>query len=107
MPVSEFKTAVICGTETKLYYINKLAERLQRTTTSIRIWERKGIIPETRFRDKYGNRLYTEEQIEAIAKSAEENKIVQGKSIADTNFSVDCHRYFEILDAKYRGKNNG
>lgn len=103
MPVSSYRVANINGEKVKLYYIGVLAKRLNRTTVAIRMWENKGIIPETWFRDKFGKRLYTEEQINAIVHSAEVNKIVQGKSLALTNFSEDCHKAFKELHREYFG----
>lgn len=108
MPTCEYKVAVINGEKVKLYYIGVLAKRLNRTTTSLRIWENKGIIPKTWFRDTFGKRLYTMEQIEAIVHSAEVNSIIQGRSISSTNFSQDCHNAFKELHKKYfGGKENG
>lgn len=105
MPMSEYRVATINGEKVKLYYIGVLASKLNRTTTALRVWENKGIIPKTWFRDTYGKRLYTMEQIDAIVHSAESNKITQGRSIALTNFSQDCHNAFEELHKKYFGGN--
>lgn len=103
MPASGYKISTINGEKVKMYYIGVLAKRLNRTTVAIRMWESKGIIPETWFRDKFGKRLYTEEQIEAIVHSAEVNRISRGRSIALTNFSEDCHSAFRELHKKYFG----
>ena len=103
MPASPYKLAEINGEQVKMYYIGTLAKRLNRTTVSIRIWEDKGIIPETWFRDKFGKRLYTSEQIEAIVHSAEVNDIKCGRSLTRSNFSEDCHKAFESLHKKYFG----
>lgn len=100
---ASFKTVTIKGAQYKLYYIGVLAKRLDRTPTTVRDWERKGIIPKSEFTDKFGKRLYTEEQIEAIVKCAKKDKISIGRSFALTNFSVHCHRQFEILHEKYFG----
>ena len=103
LPVSEYRVAEINGEPVKLYYIGVLAQKLNRTTVAVRMWENKGIIPKTWFRDKFGKRLYTAEQIEAIVHSADVNNIMQGRSIALTNFSEDCHNAFEELHEKYFG----
>lgn len=104
--MSEYKVAVINGKKVKLYYIGVLAKKLQRTTTTLHIWENKGIIPKTWFRDTFGKRLYTMEQIDAILKSAETNKIMQGKALNSANFSQDCHNAFNDLHKKYFGGND-
>lgn len=100
---STFKTTTLNGVQYKLFYIGVLAKRLNRTPSTIREWESKGIIPASEFKDKFGKRLYTEEQIEAIAKCAKRDKIHIGRSFALTNFSVHCHRQFELLHKKYFG----
>lgn len=100
---STFKTTTIKGEKYKLYYIGVLAKRLSRTPATVRNWEKKGIIPKSEFTDKFGKRLYTMEQIEAIVKCAKRDKIHIGRSFALTNFSVHCHRQFEILHKKYFG----
>lgn len=103
LPVPDNKTANINGKEVQMYYIGTLAKRLNRTTTAIRLWENSGIIPTTWFRDKFGKRLYTGEQIEAIVSIAEKNQIAQGKKMALTDFSKECHESFEQLRIKYFG----
>lgn len=106
MPTPFNKTCTINGESVKLYYIGKLAKSLNRTTTAIRIWENKGVIPESWFRDKFGKRLYTQEQIDIIVQCAKECGIAQGKKMSMTDFSVECHRRFDDLHKKYFGGNN-
>lgn len=103
MPTSENKTCILNGKKVRLYYIGTLAKRLNRTTTTIRIWESSGIIPESWFKDKFGKRLYTQEQIDIIIQCAEECDIKQGKKMSMTDFSVECHRRFNELHQKYFG----
>lgn len=91
------------GEIVKMYYIGTLANALGRSTSSIRKWEIGGIIPDSCFRDAYGRRLYTMEQIMTIADCAEKCKIKQGASIANTSFSAKCHRALEALKEKYKG----
>lgn len=98
-----FKTVTLKGVQYKLYYIGVLAKRLNRNPATIRNWEKAGIIPKSEFKDKMGKRLYTEEQIEAIAFCARRNRINVGRSFALTNFSVHCHRQFAKLHEKYFG----
>ena len=106
MPVNGQKDVNVNGSKETLYYIGFLAKKLNRTTVALRMWENKGIIPKTWFRDKHGRRMYTAEMIDIIVKSAESNKITRGKSIAATNFSVDCHNAFDLLYKKYFGGSN-
>lgn len=107
MPVSDFKVVKINSKDTQMYYIGTLAKRLGRTTTAIRIWENSGLIPATWFRDKFGRRLYTGEQLDIIVNNVEKYGIRQGIKVAQTDFSKDCHEQFEQLRIKYfGGKNN-
>ena len=93
------------GEVVKMYYIGTLANALGRTTSAIRKWEIAGVIPDSCFRDAYGKRLYTMEQIETIVECAEKAKIKQGSSIANTSFSSKCHKALEALKEKYKGGN--
>lgn len=89
------------GEEIELYYINTLANALGRTSQTIRKWEIAGIIPDACFRDKRGRRLYTAEQINIIVNIAEECRIRQGESIANTGFSKKVHKALEEHNKKY------
>ena len=84
------------GIKTTLYSISTLAERLGRTSQTVRKWEIGGIIPPTPFRIK-GVRYYSEEHIQAIVNSAEKSKIKNGKAIGSTQFSNRCYKEFEKL----------
>ena len=88
--------------ETTLYSISTLAERLGRTSQTVRKWEIGGIIPPTPFKIK-GQRFYSEEHIQAIVDSAEKSKIKAGKSIGNTQFSNRCYREFERLNKLFFG----
>ena len=103
MSTSENKTCTLNGEKVRLFYIGTLAKRLNRTTTTIRIWESNGVIPESWFKDKFGKRLYTQEQIDIIVQCAKECDITQGKKMSMTDFSVECHRRFKELHKKYFG----
>ena len=107
MQVPENKELSLRGRKMQFFYIGTLAKKLNRKTPSIRMWIARGIIPETWFKDHRGNRLYTKEMIDAIVESAEENDLSKGRSIATTNFSIDCHEKFEKLKLIYGGKTNG
>ena len=92
------------GVKTVLYSIKTLAERLGRTTQTVRKWEIGGIIPPTPF--KIGNdRYYSEEHIRAIVNSAEKSKIKAGKQLSNTQFSSRCYRDFEELNKLFFGDN--
>lgn len=66
------------GERITLYYISLLARLLGRTRVTIIAWERRGIIPQSGFRDAYNRRLYSMEQIQALVKCAEECKLGKG-----------------------------
>lgn len=85
-----------------MFYIGALARALGRTTYTIRKWEISGVIPDPLFQDSLGRRLYTQEQIDVIEKAAERAQIKQGLSIANTSFSVWCHKALKELQEKYK-----
>ena len=105
MPALKQRFKLPNGSEIDLFYIGSLASALGRTTNTIRKWEIAGIIPDPCFQDKFGRRLYSQEQIDAIVKCAERAKIKQGASIANTSFSLWCHRELDALKEKYKGGN--
>lgn len=107
MSASTHKVGKVNGAPVKMYFVGTLAKRLGRCSESVRGWERKGIIPRTWFTDKFGKRLYTEEMIAAIVKCAEDNQIVRGSSLRLSAFSIDCHKAFEELHAKYFEEKGG
>lgn len=49
---------------TKMFTIGAVARALDCSVQALRLWEKKGIIPETEYRYSKGDRLYTKEQIE-------------------------------------------
>lgn len=100
------KLVKLNGDVVKMYYVGTLARRLNRCTESVRLWERKGVIPRSWFTDKFGKRLYTEEMISEIVRCAEKNKIVRGSSLRQSAFSIDCHAAFNKLHKKYFGGEN-
>ncbi|MBO8161060.1 MAG: MerR family transcriptional regulator [Thermosipho sp. (in: Bacteria)] len=102
MPLDKVvKKAIINGEEVELYYINELAHALGRTSATIRKWEISGVLPDATFKDKVGRRMYTKEQIDTIVRIAEECRIRQGHSIANTGFSRKVHKALAELNKKY------
>jgi len=92
MPVKDSKKIKINDKEYELFYISALAYALGRSEQTIRKWEIAGVIPNTLFKDKFGRRMYTQTQIDIIVSIAEECKIKQGLSIANTSFSTKVHK---------------
>lgn len=95
------KKSIINGEEVTLYFISDLAHALGRTPQAIRKWEVSGIIPKAIFIDAHDRRMYTEEQIDIIVKTAEECKIGQGKNIAQTSFSKKVYDRLEKHNERY------
>lgn len=89
------------GSIITVYPISKLASALERSTLTIRRWEREGIIPDTFFTSKRGHRMYSQDQIDIIVQCAEEAGIKRGSPIADTEFSVLCHERLKKLKDSY------
>ena len=91
------------GIKTTLYSISTLADRLGRTSQTVRKWEIAGIIPPTPFKIN-GRRFYSEEHIQVIVDSAEKSKIKLGKPISGTQFSNRCYKEFERLNKLFFNK---
>ena len=102
-PISLFHTFKD-GSTIELFYIGTLANRLGRVSNTIRKWEIAGILPKTGFTDKMGCRLYSQEQIDVIVKTAEEAKISTGRSIFATSFPKVVAERFNVLLDKYKLK---
>lgn len=98
------KTMTINGERVTLYSINKLAMELGRTSQTIRKWEVAGFLPKALFKDKSGRRMYSQEQIDAIVKCAEESKIRQGYSVSNTSFPEKVHEAIKQVNQKYINK---
>lgn len=91
------------GEKTTLYPIGYLAVELGRDTSTIRKWEVGDVIPASIFRHK-GRRMYTQEMIDLIVKYAEKYKIVQGRSVKNSNFSRYVHIEMNKLFEEYKEK---
>lgn len=82
------------------YYIGALAAALDKSTFTIRRWEREGIIPPTPLifpvRGGAPRRIYLRDQIEGIVRIAEQEGILQRKppDIDATNFTDRVHRLY-------------
>lgn len=110
MPISPTgKKYNINGKELTLYPISVLAKRLskalgdERTTQTIRKWEKNGVIPPAIFRVGQ-KRLYAKEQMEVICRVAKECGIRQGVAISLTNFSVRVFEEMKEVNNKLIGK---
>ncbi len=101
MPPTQKILTLPNGDTIELYFIGTLAEALGRTPNAVRKWEISGVIPDTCFKDEYGRRLYTQEQIDAIVRCAERARIAQGSPIMSTSFSKWVHEEMAALREKY------
>lgn len=96
------KITKVNGEKVKLYYVGKLADAINRTSQTIRLWENKDIIPKAIFKSK-DRRLYSKEQIETIVKVVEETGIRPGKSLVEVDFPRKVHNAINELNKKYVG----
>jgi DNA-binding transcriptional MerR regulator len=106
MPVKDSKKTNINGKEYELFYISNLAFALGRSEQTIRKWEISGVLPNSCFKDRFGRRMYTQTQIDIIVSIAEECKIKQGASIANTSFSSKVHKALAEHNKIYLKKSN-
>lgn len=66
----------------------QLGKRLGRKTQAIRMWEKKGILPEAMYRDpNTGARLYTEDQVQALIKALKQAVKNDGEQLVKTRIS--------------------
>lgn len=54
------------GVKVRMFTIGALAKAIGKGISTIRVWERNGVLPETPYRSKKGDRLYTLEMVESI-----------------------------------------
>jgi hypothetical protein len=101
MPVNSKKFTTPSGQTVELFYIGTLAYALGRSTNAIRKWEIAGVIPNTCFKDKFGRRMYSQEQIDAIVECAEKAQVKQGYSIANTSFKSWVHKKLDLINKNY------
>ena len=95
------KVRLPSGVVVEVYTISALANALERSTLTIRRWEKLGIIPDTFFTDNRGFRMYSQEQIDIIVSCAREAGIKKGLPLVSTDFSVLCHFRLKDLREKY------
>jgi DNA-binding transcriptional MerR regulator len=56
----------IDGVLTRVFTVGALARAIGKGVSTIRMWERNGVLPETPYRSSKGDRLYTLEMVEAV-----------------------------------------
>lgn len=101
---SKFKTYTVKGKDMDFYTVGQLAEALNRRPTTIRKWERDGVIPRSVIsapsKDPRGRRrLYTRKQIEGMVVIAREEGILTNthKHITSTLFALRVADLFKRL----------
>lgn len=83
--------ATVNGVDLELYRISELGYAIGRTSTTIRIWEHKKMMPPATFRSKKGDRLYAPLQIALVVYLAKKHKIAQGKKLKYTAFVTELN----------------
>ena len=97
------KEFIIGNAKTKLYSTGEIAEDIDRTAQTIRLWERKGIIPKAPYIagevgfSKQGKRLYTQQHKEALKRLTIKHSIKTGISFPE-EFPRELKWAFEDLD---------
>jgi len=82
------------------FYVGELPERLQKSASTLRRWQRLGLLPPTPllYPVKGGSprRLYTQQMIDGIAEIAEEEGLIGRRParMVDTDFRARCHEFF-------------
>lgn len=101
VPKSVMYTFPNTGRKLELFYLGVLSKAIKRDPHTVRDWERKGVLPDCMFRDKSGKRLYSQDQIDIIARLIQEEGIRQGQGIAKTNFIKKVHAELDTLKQEY------
>jgi DNA-binding transcriptional MerR regulator len=63
----------IDGVTHSMFTIGAVAEALDRSVSTIRVWESQGLLPKTQYRSQNGSRLYSFEHIEDLKRALTEN----------------------------------
>lgn len=93
----------------KMFYTSRLAKTIDREIQCTRKWICEGILPECIFFDRRNRRLFTEKQIDIIAKCCKEHGVVRGNSTWKkySPFVADVHRRIKVHNKTYfRGNKN-
>ena len=102
MPVREkISYQVPSGEVVELFCIDVIAERIGRSSKTIRSWEISGRLPKSIFSGYNGVRYYSQAQIDIVAKYAEQFKASQGRSLRHTRFTELIERDFIVLSKSY------
>lgn len=93
---------VINGVRTELFSIGALADALGKAVVTVRLWERKGVIPKAQYRTpnkngKGGRRLYTRAQIEGIVMIAQQEGMTNPRAEYTQTFTARCVDLFRRL----------
>ena len=83
--------------EVTMYTTGALAVALDRTSQSLRLWERQGILPEALYRDDRSRRLYTEDQVRGIVSVFEQHADEKLLSWADSIIPQELAALWESL----------
>jgi len=76
------KEYVVNNVKGVFYTLGEVATLIGKKIITLRMWERKGLLPKASFRYK-GRRLYTLQQVQNVVKWQEENKLRKGMSMTD------------------------
>lgn len=82
------KLFTVNGQQMRLYTIGELASAITRDPITVRKWERYGVIPRARFRDKQGRRLYTKEEIDVLVRIVAEEGPQTGVALKTTRLTA-------------------
>lgn len=83
---AKVKFVSVGGAKFELHTIGYVAQKVGRSTLTLRRWERLSIIPSPVFKSKTGRRLYTNEEIDLLGRLIEELGLRRGLNILETRF---------------------
>jgi hypothetical protein len=96
------KVVTLGSTGVRLYAIGYLAKALDRSTATVRRWQRQGIIPPPSIATGDGARWYLKEEVEMYSRLAKQYDLQTGTSITSTGFPEAALAETEVIKTKIR-----
>lgn len=91
------KKYIVDGKEKELYSISVMAEKIERQRQTVRLWEKRQVIPPAKYRTSSGARLYSKEQINVLSRLVNKYDLKQGKKIPE-EFREEVFSSFKNVD---------
>jgi len=94
------KTVLFGDVSLRVYAVGFLARALDRSTATVRRWQRRGVIPPPCIKTKDGARWYLKEEIEIYSRMAKKFALHTGSCIESTGFPEEVTRQIDSIKRK-------